>query len=764
MMLYEAAPSFLTRVHSHTGGPFGGESALHIAIVNRHEDLLIQMIDMAVAKLDPNEVRRLLRSNAEGVFFEGNPMRTYGGSVLSYACAFGMERAVLRLLETGHVDVNDRDSACKITGFLPIHTTIASRNMAMYDFLTTSLDVKLRANIHTVTRVGKLTHLYHYSLSPLQLATQLGDHEAVRHILKKQCDVEWVWGPVTQFSLDLEGVESAGKGGGDIMELIVRTGASKRTTMMLLDSFMDGFIYKLFLRKWKLYGRTLHCAHVLLDFMLTVSVTCQTIALKSDPFEFSQSTSNYFCCVLNLVLISISVEEEIRTCFLFAANQQGEGDARISLRKMLEHGYHFALAHGVHVQLAAYAFTAIGAVVLLGVQNGGLLPAESELLVTPGIGWYSYSPDYQPGYHDASGNWTPSASGSGSGSGRILATEWPADGEGGGGGHGFASGHRLLKAKGSGPPVAEIEMFSQWEIRDEGVWSLLWLVQSFAIVTLMMHLATISFKPYQDLYILSLSIFKMLRRDLTTFMIVFLWFMVACYFTLFTVYPRSGSSALPIAEQFNTHEEAIFALIDLAFLGERFSINLLEDAFSAMGPLQTLDVWVFIVFYYFFMIVAIILMINLLIAMMSHTFDGIRQEAVLQSRLGFASLVMKLELIATSFHMPTKVGEPVIGRVEADGDQVHVYKFRAIELDEMDDEDGEDDYGLDEGDEGGTDPFVPPKPSTVTRVLHFVQDMKAELLLQQEQMLRLVEARLGQGTEGVDSQPGGGAQRSTNRR
>ena len=112
----------------------------------------------------------------------------------------------------------------------------------------------------------------------------------------------------------------------------------------------------------------------------------------------------------------------------------------------------------------------------------------------------------------------------------------------------------------------------------------------------------------------------------------------------------------------------------------------------------------------------------------------------------------KQELLVT--YMPTKVGEPVIGRVEADGDQVHVYKFRAIELDETGDEDGEDDYGEDEGDEGGTDPFVPPKPSTVTRVLHFVQDMKAELFLQQEQMLRLVEARLGEGTEGVDGQPG----------
>ena len=166
-------------------------------------------IDLAVARLEPSEARALLRSNAEGVFFEGNPMRTYGGSPLAYACSFGMERAVVRMLETGHVDLNDRDCCCKITGFLPIHTVIASRNMRMYDFLTTEIEsAALRADVHGVTKVGKLTHLYHYSLSPLQLATQLGDHASVRHILKKQCEVEWVWGPVTQFSLDLEGVDS----------------------------------------------------------------------------------------------------------------------------------------------------------------------------------------------------------------------------------------------------------------------------------------------------------------------------------------------------------------------------------------------------------------------------------------------------------------------------------------------------------------------------------------------------------------------------
>ena len=51
----------------------------------------------------------------------------------------------------------------------------------------------------------------------MQLAAMLGDHPTLRHLLRKQCEVEWLWGPIASYSLDLEGIDSAGMGGGDIM-------------------------------------------------------------------------------------------------------------------------------------------------------------------------------------------------------------------------------------------------------------------------------------------------------------------------------------------------------------------------------------------------------------------------------------------------------------------------------------------------------------------------------------------------------------------
>jgi hypothetical protein len=88
-----------------------------------------------------------------------------------------------------------------------------------------------------------------HGLWPVQLAAQLGDHSSVKHILRKQCSILWIWGPVTQHSMNLRGIDSAGDGGGDIMELVARNDAKRETCALLLDSFMCGFINKLFILK-----------------------------------------------------------------------------------------------------------------------------------------------------------------------------------------------------------------------------------------------------------------------------------------------------------------------------------------------------------------------------------------------------------------------------------------------------------------------------------------------------------------------------------
>ena len=86
--------------------------------------------------------------------------------------------------------------------------------------------------------------------TPLALAAVLGDQPMVKHILRRQTRVMWKWGPVTQYETDLHGIDSSGEGGNDLMELICQLDAREATQRMILDTFIDGLIWKLFKQKW----------------------------------------------------------------------------------------------------------------------------------------------------------------------------------------------------------------------------------------------------------------------------------------------------------------------------------------------------------------------------------------------------------------------------------------------------------------------------------------------------------------------------------
>ena len=131
---------------------------------------------------------------------------------------------------------------------------------------------------------------------------------------------------------------------------------------------------------------------------------------------------------------------------------------------------------------------------------------------------------------------------------------------------------------------------------------------------------------------------------------------------------------------------------------------------------------------------------------MSQTFEVVREESVLKSRLGFASSVMKLELIASSFGMKRRVGEAA---PTASNPSRYVYKFRAYERRHDDESDSDDGYEGD-FDEGGSDPFQPPVASTTQRLLSFVQEMRADLNEKHNALMASVEARLGDGGDSKD--------------
>jgi hypothetical protein len=232
----------------------------------------------------------------------------------------------------------------------------------------------------------------------------------------------------------------------------------------------------------------------------------------------------------------------------------------------------------------------------------------------------------------------------------------------------------------------------------------LWLTLSMAIFLMMPYVAFTSFTPFEKLNIFMLSVGKMLKRDLFVFLVLFSFFMADFYFALYILYPRSGSAYLPQVMPMNKAKNGIRSLFELAFTGSPSVIDL-DASFSEFSSMQLFDFFVWLFVYLFFIILSLILMLNLLIAMLSFTFEMVREEATLQCRTSFAQRLMRLELIAESFGMPINVGE------HKGGDD-YTFDFRSME-------------GASSSAEGADDPFANPDGGPLARIEAKVQELEA---------------------------------------
>ena len=187
--LFRASPALLTRTHGK--GPFEGESSLIIAIVNRREDVVLTMLELA-KKLPEDRRDDFLRAQPTGPFFSDLPMLHFGGTPLGYACVFELKQAVLEMLRLG-LDLNDEP--CTATGFLPIHALVANSKLEMIDWVTELAEMPLKSARRVETaQVGLHATCNYHGQSALQLAASLGDHRTFKHLLMKQTSVDWVWG------------------------------------------------------------------------------------------------------------------------------------------------------------------------------------------------------------------------------------------------------------------------------------------------------------------------------------------------------------------------------------------------------------------------------------------------------------------------------------------------------------------------------------------------------------------------------------------
>ena len=687
-LLFMSNPDLLKQVHTkhRAGFPlFTGESSLHICCVNRREALLCKLIDLMMDRFTAEEARALLGSQAGGVFFNEMPMRNYGGTPLAYALCFDLRDAVTRLLKTSLVNVNDPDARCEITGFLPIHAVTANGLSDTYDWMTTQLPEEIRAK-EKLSGVGRFKRANTQGLTPVQLAAKLGDHKMVKHILRKQTIILWIWGPVTQHSISLKGIDSAGEGGGDIMELIAQIDASRRTRELVLDTFMTGFIYSLYREKWKKFGYKLYYARLLVDCILLICLVTLSFALKSSP---DNQEAVKPLCIAMLVLIGILVIEELRVGYLYVKNYafDGDGDGDVDAVDMRRQLHQFFKLHWINLLFYSYLFTIAACVIVLTVD------LEPQPLM------------YNGTLHSASYVAAKTLAESSGITGRML--------RGGGGVMGGAEGESSIATVTMGSLGGFQTMAYAGD--DSEVNGILWLCLFFATFLMMPFIAFKLFTPIEDLNIFMISIFRMLQHELIIFMILFGFFMAMFYISLYTLYPRAGLVQMPQVEQFNNFYNSLRSLFELAFTGSPALVNLDLD-FSILSYSQSVDFALWLVFYLLFIILSLILLLNLLIALLSFTFDAVRNESTLECRTSFAQCLMRLELRAASLKWNVNAGVP-----NAEGD--YTYDFRSVQSLNSDPAASEGDAE----DGANTDPFAIPDGGPLARIESKLERMEEQL-------------------------------------
>jgi hypothetical protein len=167
-----------------------------------------------------------------------------------------------------------------------------------------------------------------------------------------------------------------------------------------------------------------------------------------------------------------------------------------------------------------------------------------------------------------------------------------------------------------------------------------------ALFTQISYLMNTILTPFRKLGVFMLTVNRMLRDDIMTFLVLFVLIFVAFYSMLFTVYPRTGEEALPQATAFNDWAQALEALVYLSFMGEPPEVAVDKAAFDALSMPQQVNYGIFLSFYTFFILVGMVLLLNLLIAMLSNTFNAVQMQQVLAWRLERARRCLRLELLA----------------------------------------------------------------------------------------------------------------------
>ncbi len=118
------------------------------------------------------------------------------------------------------------------------------------------------------------------------------------------------WASVAELSIDLTEIDSAGRESTlDVMELVTLPDSLPAAQEMLLDEFLDGMLHKLFVRKWRAFGRRFHWIMRLLDLFSLGAMLVLAFWLKESPQTLDRTSQP----ILSLLLLGPQVRPPLRS-------------------------------------------------------------------------------------------------------------------------------------------------------------------------------------------------------------------------------------------------------------------------------------------------------------------------------------------------------------------------------------------------------------------------------------------------------------------
>jgi hypothetical protein len=449
-------------------------------------------------------------------------------------------------------------------------------------------------------------------LTPLQLATKLGDRAMVRWVLMKHTKIDWTWGPMTQKLFDLSEIDSINVGGNDVMELVCRLDASPKTREMIGVNFMQGFIFALFQEKFNKFAYIISYLFTAVDLLYL----CYLYYLTYSYRESCLSTP-YHLVIPLLVIITVIVVVDLEMVLAWMNNP-----ARTSESRQWSPERRGSVSAGGTAAISSLGPTASGLVAVKHHASCATRTCFGYFQVLLNMPWgalWAQIRDYHIHFKIVSVCCS------------IIACIFLLSLNG----RGSLSAAALTRSIGLGegalcsPHYPDPDMIS--------------FVLSIALFFHSLSTFLELLFRFENLCVYAQFIARMLLGSMVKWFVMFFSFLVLFAVTMHAVYPQ--------VPQFRTFFDSFIALLLTASIGEPledfpplFYDGLWSSSWPGVGTFGTPNGIAFFLLYVMWIYIATILLLNLLIAQMGDEYETLKEQAGLGYRLGFARRVLRTEL------------------------------------------------------------------------------------------------------------------------